>query len=347
MRCLYLYFAQCLVLSYSTHLHQDMSLLSFNRPMLSSQMSVSRAVAVLAAVLATLIVVHQVSYAVDVRASRFSHGIQAISACHLGQHATIPTIVHQIWKTANVSTYGAATSHQAWRDAVIPLNYTVVLWTEHHLLTLVRNEYPTLLSMYQGYQYNIQRADMARLLVVHARGGIYADLDAYPSHTDVLSCVQSQDVQAVFAPTGSTDGLSNHFFMAERGSPFLMAVVDKAKSRAAASQRILTPYLKVFWSTGPMMVTAAYKDYVHSHAGDTRVAVLEARFAGQVVSHAAGRSWHRLDGAVLNHLADNLTVEMVVFVSLAVGVMAAVSYVLLTWWKGSLAHRQWYRKLAY
>ncbi len=42
------------------------------------------------------------------------------------------------------------------------------LWTDDDIKRLVSAEYSWLLSTFEGYTQNIQRADIARLLVVHA-----------------------------------------------------------------------------------------------------------------------------------------------------------------------------------
>lgn len=57
--------------------------------------------------------------------------------------------------------------------------YTIRLWTNYVIIKLIRVKYTCLLPTYRRYPHNIERADIARLVVVHAEGGIYADLDAY------------------------------------------------------------------------------------------------------------------------------------------------------------------------
>jgi mannosyltransferase OCH1-like enzyme len=75
--------------------------------------------------------------------------------------------------------------------------------------------------MYEGYPHDIQRADIARLLIVHSEGGMYSDLDVYPSSVEHIHYLQRLGLEAIFRPTAGTLSLSNHFFMAEPGSPFL------------------------------------------------------------------------------------------------------------------------------
>jgi len=208
-----------------------------------------------------------------------------------------------------VTEFGA--SHDAWKTAFEPFNYTVKLWTDNDVLQLIKAKYAWLLSTYEGYPRNIQRADLARLAVVHAEGGIYADLDVYPRNVTQAQCLQHLGLQAIFVATQTSDlGLSNHFFLAEQGSPFLLWTLYKAKRRAvSASLRVLLPYLNVLWTTGPLMVTAAFREYAWLYSAQRlTIGVLdEDRFRREILEHAAGRSWHGWDGLALNYMADHAT----------------------------------------
>ncbi|GFF25429.1 hypothetical protein IFM61606_09441 [Aspergillus udagawae] len=169
----------------------------------------------------------------------------------------IPNIVHQIWKTADVREYSTeiTASRESWRSMLEPSNYTVKLWTDDDVLELIKANYTWLLPTYNGYPHDIQRADLARLLIVHTEGGIYSDLDVYPRSAEHIQCLQRLGLQAIFSRTAGTLGLSNHFFMAKPGSPFLQWVLYEAERRSSrlASRGIILPYLQVFWSTGPIM----------------------------------------------------------------------------------------------
>ncbi|KAK7993791.1 hypothetical protein PG989_007172 [Apiospora arundinis] len=220
---------------------------------------------------------------------------------------TIPNIIHQIWKNSDVSTYPAIASHESWRAMFSPLNYTVKLWTDDDLSSLITTKYAWLSSTYNNYRHNIQRADLARLVVIHAEGGIYADLDVHPRSVEEVACLQYLGLQTAFGPTSGTSGLSNHFFMGERGSDFLEWSLQEAKRRSGSANQILLPYLRVFWSTGPLMLTAAFRKYAWMYGTEqTRNSLLSEDYAGKVFGHAAGRSWHGADGYALNYFQDHV-----------------------------------------
>ncbi|KAJ5793397.1 uncharacterized protein N7503_009375 [Penicillium pulvis] len=273
-------------------------------------------------------------------ASELSKSINIITKCdtnpfkpfndpHLAFDSKIPNVIHQIWKTNNVRTYSREieASLDLWKNMFGPLNYTVKLWTDDAILQLVKTNYPWILTTYESYPQNIQRADIARLLIIHAEGGIYADLDVYPTSPHQIQCLQHLGLQAVFASTARTLGLSNHFFMAERGSPFLQWVLYEAKRRGGVkSQHISLPYLQVFWSTGPTMVTAAFRSYAWIYGTLWYdMGLLENGYSRVAIRHAAGRSWHKLDGQALNYIADHLRIGVllggIAFLFLVLGIV--------------------------
>jgi hypothetical protein len=88
--------------------------------------------------LAGIIVLHQLSYMTDLAfASPLSESINLIKACPLPEPETdpardtqtriassIPKLVHQIWKTADIHTYSTETSHESWKTSFEAMNYT-------------------------------------------------------------------------------------------------------------------------------------------------------------------------------------------------------------------------------
>ncbi|ETS77444.1 hypothetical protein PFICI_11318 [Pestalotiopsis fici W106-1] len=235
-------------------------------------------------------------------------GATQLDDYHTIMSRSIPDTIHQIWKITDTTTYSSQASNTFWQDNFGPLNYTVTLWTDQEIQHLIESEYTWLLSTYKGYTQDIQRADLGRLVVVHAKGGIYADLDVFPRNPTAIDCLRRSGTQAIFSPTSSNSGFSNHFFMAEKGSMFLYETLRTAKQRGGSHhRRILLPYLQVFWSTGPIMVTAAFRQYwILRDAPRDEVALLDHEFTKRMVGHAAGRSWHSADGVFLNEFADHI-----------------------------------------
>ena len=91
-----------------------------------------------------------------------------------GRVRTIPAILHQSWRTdetpSEFDAYRASARrhHADWEHR---------FWTDEDNRALIAERYPWFLETYDGFDAPIKRADCARYFVLHAFGGVYADLD--------------------------------------------------------------------------------------------------------------------------------------------------------------------------
>lgn len=93
---------------------------------------------------------------------------------------TLPKIIHQQWKNATVPAGVYSTWHAKFKELYPEPEYTHMLWTNDNALELITNHFPFFLEAYNGYEFDIQRADAARYFVMYKYGGLYADLDYEP-----------------------------------------------------------------------------------------------------------------------------------------------------------------------
>lgn len=59
-------------------------------------------------------------------------------------------------------------------------DHEVRTWDAHSMERLIRGDYPALLPVWHSLDRIIKRCDLARLLIVHRHGGVYADADLIP-----------------------------------------------------------------------------------------------------------------------------------------------------------------------
>jgi hypothetical protein len=147
-----------------------------------------------------------------------AHSITDIKMMNTSKYRLIPRIVHQIWKTKNVSNYPIKSSHNDWKKNSLYKNYTIKLWTDDEVNELIRLKYSFLYKTYQSYRIPIQRVDIARLVILHFEGGIYTDLDVYPGH---ISTDELCNYRFVAPLANNFHIITNHFLMAERNSTLL------------------------------------------------------------------------------------------------------------------------------
>lgn len=224
-------------------------------------------------------------------------------SCFNGSSSRIPRIIHQMWKDNNLSTYPIKHSHNKWK--LLYPNFTVRLWTDAHLQQLLNfNEYRHLKSIYDSYSYSIQRADLGRLLILHHAGGIYADLDVFPN-SNQLECLLLTN-SSFYAPRSSSgNSLINHFLISEKNSSILTFILHQIKRKHFYEKIYLLPYLQVF-STGSFFLTKSVHEYFHLNpTNELQTKILSETNLLIYVTHEQGRSWHLIDGFILNLVEDH------------------------------------------
>ena len=72
-------------------------------------------------------------------------------------------------------------SRDAWSACAGRMGARYHLWNAAEVETLMRTRYPQFWDTYQTVRYPVMRADIARIAILHAYGGLYADLDTMPN----------------------------------------------------------------------------------------------------------------------------------------------------------------------
>jgi len=131
----------------------------------------------------------------------------------------IPRIIHQTYRDSYSIPFQWQQASNSCR--ILHPNYKYTLWTDEEGRRLIEKEFPCLLSTFDSYPYNIQRADVIRLVVLYVYGGIYLDLD--------IICLKSLDNLLNYQfilPRTTPVGLSNDFIMSKPKHPFLLKVLN-------------------------------------------------------------------------------------------------------------------------
>ena len=224
-------------------------------------------------------------------------------------------------------------------NADLTQNSEYMLWTDAKSRELIAEDYPWFLETYDGYEFNIQRADAIRYFVLHKFGGVYLDLD--------IGCIRPIDAllqYEVILPRTIPVGVSNDLMFAAKAHPFMEQVIHHL---IAFDHNWLLNYPTVMFSTGPMFVSAQYGIYMSSHprtaanpGGDVRI--LPKSLYGKnakpgeaphsFFEHYYGSSWHGDDAFLWRFLGVwgiRLMLVALVFLILAAGKM---------WWNKRKAH---------
>lgn len=222
----------------------------------------------------------------------------------------IPRIIHQTWKTEELPP--------RWKEVreacqAMMSDYQYMLWTDASSRDFIEREYPWFLETFDSYPYNIQRADAIRYFVLHKYGGVYMDLD--------IGCKRRLDSLLRFevvVPKTIPVGLSNDLMFSVPQHPYMDLLIHSLKR---FHHYYLTHYATVMFSTGPMFVSAIYRQFVNSHTaaapstpmqaarGFQGVRVLPKSLYGKNLDedeapdsffvHMYGSSWHANDANFL------------------------------------------------
>ena len=88
----------------------------------------------------------------------------------------IPKIIHQIWSGINEPLpeifrfFG-----ESWKENHPDWKYE--FWDDGRTNRFVQDFYPQYWETYQSFQYDVQRWDAVRYLILYRTGGLYADFD--------------------------------------------------------------------------------------------------------------------------------------------------------------------------
>lgn len=187
----------------------------------------------------------------------------------------IPRIIHQIYHPFPPRT-GDEVPHEIfhadWVESIKHNHpgWAYVLWTKDASRDLVANYYPDFLPAYDAYDVPIKKVDAIKYFALHRFGGAYFDLD-FASLKSVEPLLKGQAL--VFA--NQLDRGDDHFETSAVNNAF-MASSPKHSFWEEVFRRLKeNPEGSVFEATGPVMLTAAVREYAKHHSD---IAILERKY---------------------------------------------------------------------
>lgn len=194
----------------------------------------------------------------------------------------IPKTIHQTWKTEQVP--GDWLAYQASWTSRHPL-WQYRLWTDTDNRRLIEERYAWFLPTYDAFPRPIQRVDAAKYFILHAHGGVYADLDCecVKPLDDLIACGG-----AVVSRT--RDGVIDCAVLASPpGHPFWALAFEQMRRPTRVTrvlQRAGYEASYVLFTTGTRMMKRAVRIYRRQAAAPATagLTVYAARFL-------SSRSW--------------------------------------------------------
>ena len=181
-------------------------------------------------------------------------------------------------------------------------DYKINLWIDERIEEIIlTKDYFYLYPVHKSCLYEIQRADLARLVVLHSQGGIYADFEVFSSDRNIEE-LRSRGASLIIARSPSNICLINHFLVAERNSSLINYILHQVHRKSFSKQIFVLPYLEVF-STGSIFLNNALRKRTKvADKSNDRSLILSSNHLSQFIKHEAGRSWHLIDGYLINQI---------------------------------------------
>ena len=169
----------------------------------------------------------------------------------------IPRNLFITWKSTDPETI-----LERWRPAydtlfdVMP-HWTIIYTDDEQNRYIVEKYFPDFLPYYDAFEYNIQRVDAVRCLMLYIWGGVYKDMDMEIINPIDSLFVNSAEVYFVSSPN-MKNMLTNSFMASKPRSSFWLSYVEHMKH--GAPNWAIGKHLKVMTTTGPMALDKLAKE---------------------------------------------------------------------------------------
>lgn len=225
---------------------------------------------------------------------------------YTGKGCSLPKIFMQTWKNSNVPEQWQI-SPQSIKEKMPSWEY--ILMTDDDNRNFVMTHFPDFLSVYDNFEYPIQRADTIRYMWLYVHGGIYMDLDIVlnKSFEDLFT---TSDCNVYLVHSGNIGSYYTNALMASKPhSPFWLECLDEIKrSVKDPSPLWIGRHFYVMNTTGPMMLTRVANKTQHlisvlpsSLLVPCSLCDLPCQYTQETYSYAIpGSSWITWDTMIYN-----------------------------------------------
>lgn len=178
---------------------------------------------------------------------------------------SIPKIIHQIWSGVDEPLPGHfARMSETWKYDYPDWEY--IFWDAAKMNSFIQSYYPQYWETYNNFQFNVQRWDVIRYLILHKMGGMYVDFD-YESLKPIdelllnKQCCFSQEPQSHCRLAGRSYIFNNSLMASVPDSTFMGKIIDKVFSKEMQKLLVRAGTNKelVFQTTGQWMLIDLYE----------------------------------------------------------------------------------------
>lgn len=274
----------------------------------------------------------------------------------------VPKILHQIWINERPELPEAWSAARAEWKAHHP-EWKHMIWCKSHARAYIAESHPRYLGVFDGLPHAIQRIDMIRYFFLYDFGGVYCDLDQYP--TQNIEPYLETGAQAYFVHSANWSSFTNCLMASKRGAPIWLEV--QARLRVRPPWWCIGKHLTVMMTTGPCMLDSVLRNTAEQYAvlprrrfnayaeheiqaaqtgpsgpkraqAEAQAGVPEVqdpkmvhKKPGAIIVSLLGKTWNGFDSALLNFAARNKGALAATVLALVVCLAAAATIFAVRW----------------
>jgi mannosyltransferase OCH1-like enzyme len=218
----------------------------------------------------------------------------------------IPRLIHQTWRTRDIPLRWNESYHSVIAQNAGEFEHR--LWVDEEMHVFVQKHEPDFYkNTYINYQYEIQRADSFRYVVLYHLGGIYIDMDNACNRPfeDLLVTLEALDpdspLLAAF-PLDSSYGIDIDFLISTPGHPLYKQLISRLH---LFHHYYFLHFYTIVLSTGPLY--ASIQERLFNSSSQQQV----VRALDYTVSHplftrnVGGKSWLARDAPITFYIDSN------------------------------------------
>jgi len=163
--------------------------------------------------------------------------------------------IFQTWKNNDIP--------DKWKEGQLSViknnpDYEYKLFTDEDNRNIVINYFPDFLEYYDNFEYNIQRADAIRYMILYLYGGIYLDLD-YICNRSFNELILEKPIGLNRSINQSWSFTNSIMICTVKSHPMWLECLRQMKKKTPFFIR--GKHLKVMASTGPIMLTRTTRKF--------------------------------------------------------------------------------------
>ena len=181
-------------------------------------------------------------------------------------------------------------------------NVLHMYWTEHRILNLIKKKYPEWVKFYYRIPTLIIKCDISRAFILHAFGGVYADLDILPTsnHFKVFDHLLENKVYVISQSVIGFAYANNNWmaccpynsFWIETYLPNVKSYIENGGNLKDTFLGAILPLYHVFATSGPVALMK----------NQNQISLLDLDYSKQLCFHPFMKSTWISYKFILNHL---------------------------------------------